>query len=177
MASLGTDDENKRHDGMRNSVAHNASLATDAEHRMSLWQGIKKYPKAVGWSILLSTALVMEGYDVTLLGNLFSQPAFQKRFGEPDGKGGYQVTSAWQSGLSNTFSIGSIFGLLVAGTCAERYGYRRTMMTALTSIIGAIFIVFFAKNLVMLFFGELLCSMCWGIFQTITVTYASEVCK
>jgi hypothetical protein len=39
-----------------------AKEATAQEHQMSLWQGIKLYPKAIGWSVLLSTAIIMEGY-------------------------------------------------------------------------------------------------------------------
>lgn len=31
---------------------------------MGLLQAIKTYPNAVGWSVLASTALVMEGYDI-----------------------------------------------------------------------------------------------------------------
>lgn len=33
----------------------------DQEHKMTLWQGIKAYPGAITWSVLLSTAIVMEG--------------------------------------------------------------------------------------------------------------------
>jgi SP family general alpha glucoside:H+ symporter-like MFS transporter len=40
---------------------HDAQVATTKEHSMSLWKGVKLYPKAIGWSILLSTAIVMEG--------------------------------------------------------------------------------------------------------------------
>lgn len=36
---------------------------------MTLWQGIKLYPKAVAWSVLISTCICMEGYDVCLLSN------------------------------------------------------------------------------------------------------------
>jgi MFS transporter, SP family, general alpha glucoside:H+ symporter len=50
-------------------VIDRARTATEKEHRMSLWQGIKLYPKAVGWSILISTCICMEGYDVCLLSN------------------------------------------------------------------------------------------------------------
>lgn len=50
-------------------IVVNASRATDKEHKMSLWQGIKLYPKAVGWSLLISTCIAMEGYDVCLLSN------------------------------------------------------------------------------------------------------------
>jgi len=46
------------------SLARNARLASEKEKNMSLWQGIKLYPKAVGWSVLISTLIVMEGYDV-----------------------------------------------------------------------------------------------------------------
>lgn len=52
-----------------NEVMQNAKNASDKEHAMTLWQGIKLYPKAVGWSILISTCIVMEGYDVCLLSN------------------------------------------------------------------------------------------------------------
>jgi SP family general alpha glucoside:H+ symporter-like MFS transporter len=44
-----------------------AKNATTKEHSMSFMQAIRLYPKAVGWSMLLSMAIVMEGYDVILL--------------------------------------------------------------------------------------------------------------
>jgi SP family general alpha glucoside:H+ symporter-like MFS transporter len=52
-----------------NETIRNAKNASDVEHKMSLWQGIKLYPKAVGWSLLISTCIAMEGYDVCLLSN------------------------------------------------------------------------------------------------------------
>lgn len=55
------------HTKSMNEVIHNAKAATDKEHKMTLWQGIKLYPKAVGWSLLISTCICMEGYDVCLL--------------------------------------------------------------------------------------------------------------
>ncbi len=45
-----------------------AKLAHDREAQMTFKQAIKTYPKAVGWSLILSTALIMEGYDTALLG-------------------------------------------------------------------------------------------------------------
>jgi hypothetical protein len=35
-------------------VKHNAKAATEKEHRMTLWQGIKLYPKAVMFSVIVS---------------------------------------------------------------------------------------------------------------------------
>jgi SP family general alpha glucoside:H+ symporter-like MFS transporter len=43
------------------TLAAEASQAAAAEHEMSLWQAIKTYPKAIGWSVLLSSTLIMGG--------------------------------------------------------------------------------------------------------------------
>ena len=49
-------------------VIRNAKSATDKEHKMTLLQGIRLYPKAVGWSMLISLCIAMEGFDLCLLG-------------------------------------------------------------------------------------------------------------
>jgi SP family general alpha glucoside:H+ symporter-like MFS transporter len=43
------------------TMVNDAKVATEAEHNMSLWQAIKRYPKASVWSLLISFAVVMEG--------------------------------------------------------------------------------------------------------------------
>jgi MFS transporter, SP family, general alpha glucoside:H+ symporter len=48
---------------------------------MSLWKGIKTYPQAAAWSILLSSTVIMEGYDASLVGSLFAYPAFAQKYG------------------------------------------------------------------------------------------------
>lgn len=49
-----------------------AEAATQSEHKLGLWQALKLYPKASAWSILISFAVVMEGFDVVLLGSFCS---------------------------------------------------------------------------------------------------------
>ena len=66
---------------MAGVMINEAKEATDMEKAMSFTQAIKLYPKAVGWSILLSTAIVMKGYDTALLGNFYAFPPFTKRYG------------------------------------------------------------------------------------------------
>jgi hypothetical protein len=48
------------------NIAEEGAKGAENERRMGFLESIKLYPKAVGWSVLLSTALVMEGYDVSL---------------------------------------------------------------------------------------------------------------
>ncbi|KUJ15446.1 putative maltose permease [Mollisia scopiformis] len=145
---------------------------------MSIWQAFRTYPKAVMFSIILSTAIVMEGYDVVLLANLYAFPSFNKKYGVATGNplNPYQVPAPWQAGLSNGANVGEILGLFVNGIVSERYGYRKTMIVSLVAVIAFIFIPFFAQNLIDLQVGEILCGIPWGVFQTLTTAYASEVC-
>ena len=87
-------------------VTNDVKDAVEAEHKMTLWQAVKMYPKAIAVSMTISFALVMEGYDTALVGGFFSQPQFRQRFGERLPDGTYQVSSAWQSGLSNGAQVG-----------------------------------------------------------------------
>jgi hypothetical protein len=53
----------------KSKVIHNARAAAAKEQNMTLLQGIRLYPKAIFWSILISTCIVMEGYDISLVNN------------------------------------------------------------------------------------------------------------
>ena len=159
------------------ALNHDARVGADAEKQMSFRQAFKLYPKAAAWSVLLSTAIVMEGYDTLLLSNFFGLPQFNRKYGTYDtATGDYQISAAWKSGLTNGASVGEILGLFATGIIQDRIGYRKTMMGALFLVICFIFITFFAVNLPMLLVGEILCGIPWGVFQTITTAYASEVC-
>lgn len=74
-------------------VVHNAKTATEKEQSMTLLQGIKLYPKAVGWSILISTCIAMEGYDISLVNNFYGFPQFRRKYGQQMPDGSYQVTA------------------------------------------------------------------------------------
>lgn len=51
-----------------------ARQATAVEHNFTFLQAIKTYKRAAIWSVLISTTVIMEGYDVTLLGSFFGYP-------------------------------------------------------------------------------------------------------
>lgn len=174
------------------TLASEAKVAAEAEHYMTLWEAVKTYPKAIGWSVLLSTTLIMEGYDLALLGNLYASPVFNQKFGTYDTKKEkFAVSAAWQSGLSNGARAGEIIGLILAGWASDRYGYKMTTVGALVLMIAFVFVLFFAPNIKILVLGEVLCGMYlsvdykytfsdvtgipWGAFQSVTPAYASEV--
>jgi MFS transporter, SP family, general alpha glucoside:H+ symporter len=149
---------------------------TEKETSMGFLEGIKTYPNAAAWSILLSSSIIMEGYDTNLLGSFFAFPIFNQKYGQklPDGQ--YQVPAAWQTGLMNGVQVGSMIGLAINGIMCDRIGYKKTYFFALTMMIVFIFLPFFAPNNGVLLAGQVLSGIPWGMFQTLSVAYASEVC-
>ncbi|KAM4061147.1 major facilitator superfamily protein [Hirsutella rhossiliensis] len=158
------------------TTAEEAAAATEAERNMGLVKSLKVYKKACLWSVFLSTCIILEGYDIVILNNLYAYPPFKRKFGVEQSDGSFELTAAWQSGLSNGALCGQILGLFFNGIIAERIGYRKTLIGALVGCIGFIFILVFAESLPMLLVGEILIGIPWGVFQTLTTTYAAEVC-
>jgi SP family general alpha glucoside:H+ symporter-like MFS transporter len=154
-----------------------AHRARRLEQTMTLREGIRLYPKAIAWSVLLSSAIIMEGFDIVLIANLMAVPAFQRKFGHPlnNGTDDYELTAAWQSGLTNGAYVGEILGLMLCGICADTFGYKKTLIGALTAVTGFIFILFFAQKIEQLLAGLILMGIPWGAFQTLTCVYAAEV--
>lgn len=105
------------------TILEDASNAQAREQSMTLLEGIRTYPKAIGWSLLFSTAIIMEGYDITILGSFFISPVFIEKFGilQPDGT--RHITPEWQSGLGVAMQSGQIIGLFATGILADRFGY------------------------------------------------------
>ncbi|CAG8890746.1 unnamed protein product [Penicillium egyptiacum] len=163
-------------DSSMTKIIQNAKAATEKEQSMSLMQGIRLYPKAVLWSVIISTCIAMEGYDISLVNNFYAFPQFNRKYGEMLADGTYEVSAAWQSGLSNGAYCGEIIGLFINGWASERFGYRYTLMACLILVSAWTSIFFTAKNVQALLAAEILCGIPWGVFQTLTITYASEVC-
>ncbi|KAK1499406.1 general alpha-glucoside permease [Colletotrichum cuscutae] len=73
-------------------------------------------------------------------------------------------------------TVGAIFGGLMNGYFASKYGYRWVMIGAMFFLDCFIFVVFFAHSAAMLLVGQILCGLSWGVFATLSPAYASEVC-
>ena len=163
-------------DAADQSLVHSAARGTEIEHELTFMEAARKYPAAIGWSVLVCLACVMEGYDTAFIGALYAEPAFQKAFGVPAPGGGYQIEAKWQTALTLSGGIGIIIGSLINGYCWEWIGMKRTMLVAYVAVTGLTFILVFADSLPLIFVGQILCGIPWGVFGTTAPTYASEVC-
>lgn len=164
-------------DKIRAFTKAEARAANIVEHEQTFLRALSVNKKAVFWSLVISMAIVMEGYDTALMPQFYGYPSFQKRYGEffPD-INEWSLTGAWQAGLSNAQTIGVILGGFINGWASAMFGYKKMMLVALFWINSTIFIVFFAPTIHVLLIGQFLCGLGWGVFATTGPAYASEVC-
>jgi len=160
-----------------------ARAATEREHNMTLRECFRLYPKAIVFSLIFSTAIIMEGYDTALLGSFYGFLPFRNKFGtELDtssaaaiAAGDKVISADWQTTLGSVGQVGQIVGLYLNGWISDKIGYKKTMFGSLIIMIAMIFIPFFAQNIQTFAAGAALQGLPWGVFQTLTTTYASEV--
>jgi MFS transporter, SP family, general alpha glucoside:H+ symporter len=143
------------------NLSTGARKATRSEQEMTFITACRRYPKAIVWSILLSSTIIMEGYDTWLIESFFAFPEFTQKYGRlvnhPSGQQMYEISAAWQSALTMGSSAGEIIGLFINGLLADRFGYRFTMVAALIFLTLAILVSFFAANIQMLLVAQILC--------------------
>jgi SP family general alpha glucoside:H+ symporter-like MFS transporter len=152
-----------------------ALIETNIQKNMTIGEAVRRYPRAIFFSVIMSLCIVMEGYDTALIGNFYGLTQFNKKFGVPVPTGGYQIPSEWQSAFQNGAAGGQLIGLLLAGQLADKFGYIKTVIAAQIFTCGCIFLMFFAQNRTMLLFGYILCGLPWGAFQSVCATYAADV--
>ncbi|KAM6480848.1 sugar transporter [Trichoderma sp. SZMC 28011] len=157
------------------NIAEDARNATEEEHSLTFLKAVKMYPQACMWSMIVSIVVIMDGYDTALIGSLFAYPAFQQQFGHTQGQGKYQLEAKWQTALGLASPLGNIVGIYLNGLITEWFGHKKAVLGTLVFLSGVLFIPFFSKTIEVLFAGELLCGLAWGVFTTLAPAYASEV--
>ncbi|PVH99355.1 general substrate transporter [Periconia macrospinosa] len=153
------------------------NVAINNEHNMTVRQSIRFWWKAIVFSFVISLAVVMEGYDTSLMNKFFAFDPFKRRFGDQvDVDGNPLVSARWQTIILNGTQVGCILGLIINGYITEWLGYKKTMIISMLAMIGAVFIPFFSKSLEMFLIGGIIQGLPWGVFQTLAISYAADLC-
>lgn len=74
-----------------NKVASDTVQLVSQDKYLSLWQTIKRYPRASAISALAAFGAVSDGYQYNLPGNIIALPGFIQQFGSPNAAGKYVI--------------------------------------------------------------------------------------
>jgi SP family general alpha glucoside:H+ symporter-like MFS transporter len=92
---------------------HEATTTNNAIHnesKMSVRQSLRFWWKAVVFSFIISLAVVMEGYDTSLMNKFFAFEPFRNRYGDQvNPEGGKLVSARWQTIILNGTQVSNMF--------------------------------------------------------------------
>ncbi|KAK7429840.1 hypothetical protein QQZ08_003685 [Neonectria magnoliae] len=150
--------------------------AENAEHNMGVLEAVRAYPMASFWAFIMSCTIIMESYDVFLIGNFIALPAFAQEYGVYHAASDkFVIETKWQSALQVSGQLGALIGVFVAGPLTSRIGYRYATLTGLMLLNAFIFTFYFANSLPVIFVAQLLEGVPWGIFIANAPAYCSEI--
>ncbi|KAK5457118.1 hypothetical protein LTS15_004899 [Exophiala xenobiotica] len=155
------------------SATDKSITPVDAEQ---IAEGLHKYWKATLWSSFLLLAVIMEGYDAIVLSSLFGLPACKEGFGAENAEGKWNIGAQWQSAVTQGVKVGQFFGLFIAGSAADKFGFKKTTLVTFVMAAGLIFIQFFCTSIGMLVAAQILFGFPLAVFLTLTTVYAAEIC-
>lgn len=146
----------------------------------SLKDSIRLYPKIVGYSVGLTSAFLLAGYDAVIVSTITAVPRFQVDFGEPYGSM-YIIPSEWMSLWNALGYAGSMVGGAVGGPWQDRTGRRWPL--AIGSLISAVSVaVMYVSNLPddmdsrrgLFLVAKIIQGFAIGVLMAVTQTYISE---
>jgi MFS transporter, SP family, general alpha glucoside:H+ symporter len=104
--------------------------------------------------------VIMEGYDVTLIGSFIGYPTFREKYGEwLDEEHGYQISASRQQQINCIGAVANIVGALLNGWATARWGHRKVIIASMFWLAAFIFVVFFAPNIDVMIAGQILCNV------------------
>ncbi|KAF4554203.1 Sugar (and other) transporter-like protein 44 [Elsinoe fawcettii] len=156
------------------SVSAAAIEGEQFEHNMTVLEAVKMYPMASFWAFVMSCCIIMESYDVFLIGNFLALPAFKQKYGI-ETAAGFVVETKWQSALQVSGQLGALIGVFIAGPLTTWLGYRWATITGLMLLNVFIFVFYFADSLPVIFAAQILEGLPWGIFIANAPAYCSEI--
>lgn len=91
------------------------------------------------WAGIAALSIIMEGYDLAVLGAFISLPQYRERFGDfyPD-INQWQIPAEWQIAFALGPSLGNWIGIPLGALIIDRLGYRKTLLIFYFTVIPLI---------------------------------------
>lgn len=158
-----------------------SSLGPPPEAKLGLRAALRRYPRITLYSALLTSTILLWGYDGSVVGGVSSMPEFQKVFGVAEGDR-WIIPSEWLSVWNIGSPIGGMFGSVVAGWLGDIIGRRWTLSISTILSAGAVMLCMTADTPTtiggrrgLFLVAKTIQGLAIGGVQTMTQTYISEI--
>lgn len=173
----------EHHEGTPPGTSHRLEdAAPPQEEHLNLRAAVRLYPKVAGWCMALTTAIILWGYDMVIVGSITAVPAFQRDYGVwSPSEDEYIFPATWLGLWSASSPLGSTFGSIAGGFIQDRIGRKKSLNIGSLICVAGIFVIFFSQWVEHLdskrgafFAGKVIQGFATGIIKVQCLTWISE---
>lgn len=107
----------------------------NVQEKLSMIQAVRKWPKISWWCLGLTSAIILTGFDISIISSVASLPEFQHDFGQKF-EDTYIIPALWLGLWNASVPIGAIAGSAIGGMFQDTFGRRWS--TAIASVLSAL---------------------------------------
>ncbi|VDC04259.1 unnamed protein product [Peniophora sp. CBMAI 1063] len=131
--------------------------------------------RAILLSVFIAFGGFLFGYDIGVISGCLIMPDFVERFGEPNGSGGFELSSSRQSIITSLLSAGTFVGALGQALTADRFGRKPSIFIwSAIFTVGTLIQTAALTSLAQLVVGRFIAGLGVGAMSAIVPLYNGE---
>ncbi|KAI0033852.1 general substrate transporter [Vararia minispora EC-137] len=132
-------------------------------------------PRAIMLAIFIAFGGFLFGYDIGVISGCLIMDDFIERFGQPDGNGGFFLSSSRQSIITSLLSAGTFVGALAQAFTADRYGRKLSIFIWSTIFtVGTLIQTATDRSIAQITIGRFIAGLGVGAMSAIVPLYNGE---
>ncbi|KAG9254735.1 general substrate transporter [Emericellopsis atlantica] len=141
------------------------------------WKILKSQSRFALWALLISSGVVMQGFDIVAGGQLAALPAFRERFGVLQPDGSYLIPAHYLSAWNSIAPATEIVATFIFAPLLERFGRKWGVLAASLISVAGVLLQQLAPDWRMHLAGRGVNGIAIGMMFTISPLWIGETCR
>ncbi|KAG5805527.1 hypothetical protein H9Q74_009935 [Fusarium xylarioides] len=141
------------------------------------WKILRSQSRFALWALLISTGVVMQGFDIVAGGQLAALPEFRKKFGVLKSDGTYLIPAHYLSAWNSIATATEIVATFIFAPLLERFGRKWGILAASIISVAGVLLQQLAPDWKTHLAGRGVNGIAIGMMFTISPLWIGETCR
>ncbi|KAK5173250.1 uncharacterized protein LTR77_001931 [Saxophila tyrrhenica] len=141
------------------------------------WKILRSQSRFALWALWLSSGVIMQGFDITVGGQLAALPAFREKFGRPQPDGSFLLPAYYLSAWNSIAPACEVVATFIFAPLLEKYGRKWGILAASMISVAGILLQQLAQDWTVHLAGRGVNGVAIGMMFTITPLWIGECCR
>ncbi|RMJ10737.1 hypothetical protein CDV36_009624 [Fusarium kuroshium] len=141
------------------------------------WKILKSQSRFALWALLISSGVVMQGFDIVAGGQLAALPAFREKFGNLQPDGSYLIPAHYLSAWNSIAPATEIVSTFIFAPLLDKFGRKWGILAASLISVAGVLLQQLAPDWRMHLAGRGVNGIAIGMMFTISPLWIGETCR